>query len=79
MMYVVTIEKKYTTGSAGMHPTSLYPGESNHRANIPSLEEDLKSNPLNVPLHWHPEQTRHLRNPKSLGISRCLMHEYAYI
>ena len=41
-MYVVTIEKSIQQEVQECTPHQLYPGESNHRANIPSLEEDLK-------------------------------------
>ena len=41
-MYVVTIEKSIQQEVQECTPHQLHPGESNHRANIPSLEEDLK-------------------------------------
>jgi len=41
-MYVVTMENSIQQEVQECTPHQLYPGESNHRANIPSLEEDLK-------------------------------------
>ena len=41
-MYVVTIGKSIQQEVQECTPHQLYPGESNHRENIPSLEEGLK-------------------------------------